>query len=57
MAEDKILSHVEKKPYFIDGNFVLYHDDCLKILEQIPEYSIDKSNKLKKILNFIYEAI
>jgi len=41
MSEKKILSHVEKKPYFIDGSFVLYHDDCLKILEQIPENSID----------------
>ena len=41
MAEEKVLSNVEKKPYFVDGNFVLYNDDCLKILEKIPENSID----------------
>lgn len=41
MAEGKVLSHVEKKPYFIDGNFVLYNEDCLKFLEKIPENSID----------------
>jgi site-specific DNA-methyltransferase (adenine-specific) len=37
----KILKSVKKKPYFIEGNFVLYLDDCLKILEQLPESSID----------------
>lgn len=37
----KILSYIKEKPYFIKDNFVLYQNDCLKILEQIPENSID----------------
>ncbi len=37
----KILASIKKKPYFQEGNFVLYHEDCLKILEQLPENSID----------------
>jgi site-specific DNA-methyltransferase (adenine-specific) len=41
MQNKKILSHVKEKPYFHKGNFVLYHNDCLKILEQLPENSVD----------------
>ena len=41
MADNKILSNIKEKPYFVKGNFVLYNNDCLKILEQIPENSID----------------
>lgn len=37
----KILSGIQNKPYFKKDNFVLYHDDCLKILEQLPENSVD----------------
>lgn len=37
----KILPNIKDKPYFLRGNFVLYLDDCLKILEQIPDNSID----------------
>lgn len=37
----KILSPVQDKPYFKDGNFVLYNADSLKILAQLPENSID----------------
>ena len=37
----KILSNIKDKPYFQKGNFVLYKNDCLKILEQLPENSID----------------
>ena len=37
----KILSSVKNKPYFQKDNFVLYKEDCLKILEQLPENSID----------------
>jgi len=37
----KILTSIEKKPYFQKGNFFLYKEDCLKILEQIPENSVD----------------
>ena len=41
MASDKILSHIKEKPYFQEGNFILYNVDCLKVLEQLPENSID----------------
>lgn len=37
----KILASVVQKPYFQDDNFVLYRADCLKILEQLSENSID----------------
>ena len=37
----KILSIVKDKPYFKQGNFVLYLGDCLKILAQLPENSVD----------------
>lgn len=37
----KILSSVKNKPYFQKDNFVLYNDDCIKILEQLPENSVD----------------
>jgi site-specific DNA-methyltransferase (adenine-specific) len=40
-TKEKILSLVQNKPYFKDGNFVLYNDDALKILSQLPENSID----------------
>lgn len=33
----KILSSIKTKPYFQKDNFVLYKEDCLKILEQLPE--------------------
>jgi len=39
--ERKILTSIKEKPYFSAGNFVLYNADCLKILEQLPENSID----------------
>lgn len=37
----KILASVADKPYFSEGNFVLYNADCLKIMAQLPENSID----------------
>ena len=40
-TEDKILSFVKDKPCFCDGSFVLYNDDCLNILSQLPEHSVD----------------
>lgn len=40
-VESKILTQIKEQPYFSKGNFVLYNDDCLKILEQLPENSID----------------
>ncbi len=39
--EDKILPSVKDKPYFRDGDFVLYNADCLDILQQLPENSMD----------------
>ena len=41
LQERKILSHVNQKPYFHKDDFVLYQGDCLKILEELPENSID----------------
>lgn len=41
VAERKILSIVKNKPYFMEGNFVLYHGDCLSILNQLPDNSVD----------------
>lgn len=37
----KILSSIKQKPYFQKDNFVLYNADCLEILKQLPENSID----------------
>ena len=37
----KILTSIKEKPFFQKDNFVLYKEDCLKILEQLPENSID----------------
>ncbi len=39
--QKKILSSVKEKPYFSEDNFVLYHEDSLKIIDQLPENSID----------------
>lgn len=41
MSQDKILSKIKQKPYFSKENFVLYHGDSLKLLEQLPENSVD----------------
>ena len=40
-VKKKVIANIKDKPYFIKDNFVLYKNDCLKILEQIPENSID----------------
>ncbi|MFA6119692.1 MAG: site-specific DNA-methyltransferase [Parachlamydiales bacterium] len=37
----KILSSIKTEPYFQKDNFVLYKEDCLKILGQLPENSVD----------------
>ena len=37
----KILNSIKQKPYFSKGDFVLYKNDCLKLLAQLPENSID----------------
>lgn len=41
IAKRKILSIVKNKPYFKSGNFVLYNGDCLDIINQLPENSVD----------------
>jgi site-specific DNA-methyltransferase (adenine-specific) len=41
IRDKKILSLVKEKPYFKKDNFVLYNSDCIKILEQFPENSVD----------------
>ncbi len=38
---EKLLSEIGGKPYFKDKDFTLYKSDCLKILDQIPDGSID----------------
>ena len=40
-VKNKFLSGIKDKYYFLKDDFVLYQGDCLKILEQIPENSID----------------
>jgi len=40
-TNQKILASIKQKPYFQKDNFVLYQADCLKILDQLPENSID----------------
>ena len=40
-TKNKILENIKNKPYFAKDSFVLYKSDCLKILEQISENSID----------------
>ncbi len=32
---------MSSEPYFTDGTFTLYHGDCLKILREVPDGSID----------------
>lgn len=37
----KVLEGVTKKPYFVDSDFVLYNDDSIEFLKQLPENSVD----------------
>jgi len=39
--QEKILSHIKQKPYFLEDKFALYHGDSLELLKEIPENSID----------------
>ncbi len=36
-----VFSSIKKKPYFSDDEFTLYQGDSLKLLDQLPESSID----------------
>jgi len=40
-TQPKILSVVQQKPYFTKDNFVLYLGDCLAVLNQLRENSVD----------------
>jgi site-specific DNA-methyltransferase (adenine-specific) len=40
-TKEKILTSIEQKPYLEDEDFVLYHGDCLEILKNVPNESID----------------
>jgi len=37
----KILSTVKEKPYFVSDNFVLYNENSIKILNELPENTVD----------------
>ncbi len=37
----KVLSTVKEKPYFVSDNFVLYNENSIKILNELPEDSVD----------------
>ncbi|MFH1402089.1 MAG: site-specific DNA-methyltransferase [Patescibacteria group bacterium] len=39
--ESKILSSIKNKPYYQKDNFVLYHDDSVRFLNELPANSID----------------
>ena len=39
--QNKILTGVQNKPYFVQNHFVLYKADSLEILKQLPENSVD----------------
>jgi len=38
---EKILSNIKQKPYFNEDNFVLYNEDSVNLLKELPENSID----------------
>lgn len=40
-ANKEVLSYIKDKPYFSKGNFLIYNSDCLNILKQLPENSVD----------------
>lgn len=39
--DTKVLSNIDTRPYFMDDAFVLYKGNSIKILESLPENSID----------------
>ena len=41
MAKKIKLPKISMPAYFLDGNFALYHGDCLDVLRRLPENSID----------------
>ena len=47
--QNKILFGVQNKPYYVQDDFVLYQNDCLEILKQIPENSVDIDRKSTRL--------
>lgn len=41
MSDTKLLLNVQKKPFYIASDFVLYQEDCLNILKDLPQNSVD----------------
>ena len=41
MPNQKILKSIKNKPYFKDKSFVLYLDDAINVLNQLPVSSVD----------------
>jgi len=41
ITNKKILSYIKQKPYFQEDDFTLYYGDSFKLLEELPENSID----------------
>lgn len=41
VAERKVLATVTERPYFVKDNFILYHGDSLRVLNQLQSNSID----------------
>lgn len=39
--KQKILENTKNKPYFSKDSFILYKDDCLELLKELPDNSID----------------
>jgi len=37
----KILSTIKKRPYFVSNNFVLYNENSINLLNELPENSVD----------------
>ena len=40
-GQDKLLSHIKQKPYFVGKDFALYLGDSIELLKQLPENSTD----------------
>ena len=41
IEQDKLLSHIKQKPYFVGKDFALYFGDSIELLKQLPDNSID----------------
>ena len=41
MELDEIIAGIKQKPYYQDNHGVIYNADCLEIMPQIPDKSVD----------------